>query len=363
MAEQQFDVFMCHNSRDKHAVIEISSRLQERGIKPWLDEWELRPGLSWQVALEEQIEQIKTAAVFVGSAGLGPWQEQEMRSFLSEFLERGCPVIPVLLHDVSKEPELPYFLKGKTWVDFRRQRPEPFSRLVWGITGTKPGSSTIKVEVGTTEPLVTTRIIEGADNFEDSYLARQASDCQALHSDGLPPPDGTFVPLLRDVFVPLELDLSASSPGYRATETLERRSADDKTHSFSIWEFLAKARTEKTFRQLAILAWGGYGKTTLMKHVAYRMGTKQPVHNVPQMIPFLLVLRKYREMLTQKDAPTLPRLIMEHHVPKLAGANESQQGSISWVEGVLREGRALVMFDGFDEVTKTQRTHHRKVAK
>ncbi|MEL6778912.1 MAG: toll/interleukin-1 receptor domain-containing protein [Cyanobacteria bacterium J06597_16] len=73
MAEQQFDVFMCHNGEDKPAVIRIARQLQDQGIEPWLDEWELRPGLDWQNALEAQIEQIKTAAVFVGNEGLGPW--------------------------------------------------------------------------------------------------------------------------------------------------------------------------------------------------------------------------------------------------------------------------------------------------
>jgi hypothetical protein len=42
MAEQQFDVFLCHNSEDKPAVIEIAQQLQQNGLKPWLDVWELR---------------------------------------------------------------------------------------------------------------------------------------------------------------------------------------------------------------------------------------------------------------------------------------------------------------------------------
>ena len=80
MADQRFDVFLCHNSEDKSAVIKIAEQLQAQGIKPWLDEWELRPGLDWQDALDGQIEQIQTAAVFVGNAGLGPWQQQEIKS-------------------------------------------------------------------------------------------------------------------------------------------------------------------------------------------------------------------------------------------------------------------------------------------
>jgi hypothetical protein len=55
-----FDVFLCHNSEDKSAVRAISEKLAERNIKPWLD--------------EEQIENIKSVAVFLGESGLGPCQ-------------------------------------------------------------------------------------------------------------------------------------------------------------------------------------------------------------------------------------------------------------------------------------------------
>ncbi len=133
-----FDVFLCHNSQDKPEVREIARQLQKQGLKPWLDEWELRPGLSWQELLEEQIKQIKSAAVFVGSSGFGPWQKREMRAFLSEFVDRGCPVIPVLLENAPQKPELPIFLKAMTWVDFRHSESNPMERLNWGITGVKP---------------------------------------------------------------------------------------------------------------------------------------------------------------------------------------------------------------------------------
>ena len=134
----EFDVFLCHNSQDKPEVKKIARQLQQEGLKPWLDEWELPPGSSWQELLEEQIEDIKTAAVFVGSSGFGPWQKREMRAFLSEFVDRGCPVIPVLLENAPQKPKLPIFLRAMTWVDFRRRESNPMKRLVWGVTGNKP---------------------------------------------------------------------------------------------------------------------------------------------------------------------------------------------------------------------------------
>lgn len=120
---QDFDVFLCHHGQDQPVIKQIGEQLKLRGIKPWLDEWELRPGLPWQQLLEQQIEQIKAVAVFVGKSGIGPWQQQELNAFLREFVSRGCPVIPVLLADAPQKPELSVFLKAMTWVDFRFQDP------------------------------------------------------------------------------------------------------------------------------------------------------------------------------------------------------------------------------------------------
>jgi hypothetical protein len=136
-AAGEFDVFLCHNWADKPAVKKIAQQLIAAGIVPWLDEWELPPGRPWQPLLEQQIAHIKSAAVFVGSAGIGPWQEQEINGFLRQFVRRANPVIPVLLETAPATPTLPLFLEAMTWVDFRLTDPDPLERLIWGITGTR----------------------------------------------------------------------------------------------------------------------------------------------------------------------------------------------------------------------------------
>lgn len=132
---REYDVFLCHNSRDKPAVRALAERLKEQGILPWLDEQDLRPGLPYTSAIEEQITQTKAAAVLVGKSGLGSWQDFEQSAFLREFINRKCPVIPVILPDCEETPKLPFFLSGMTWVDFRQTEPDPLDRLIFGITG------------------------------------------------------------------------------------------------------------------------------------------------------------------------------------------------------------------------------------
>lgn len=136
---KSFDVFLSYNSKSEPAVRELAEALRARGLKVWLDEWELVPGRPWQEALQEIIETTGSAAVLVGKDGLGPWHTAEMQACLSEFVDRGLPVIPVLLPGAPKMPKLPLFLKAFTGVDLRSGLSEEgLDRVQWGVTGTKP---------------------------------------------------------------------------------------------------------------------------------------------------------------------------------------------------------------------------------
>ena len=75
-----YNVFLCYHFKDRPLVEEIGRRLKERGILPWLDVWEVRPGVRWQKELRRTIKSVKAAAVFIGPGGAGPWQELEVES-------------------------------------------------------------------------------------------------------------------------------------------------------------------------------------------------------------------------------------------------------------------------------------------
>ncbi|MCB0289119.1 MAG: TIR domain-containing protein [Calditrichaeota bacterium] len=132
--ETPFDVFLCYNNKDRAAVIRIAKELKKLNIKLWLDEWNVPPGSRWIEELDKNIERVKTTAVFIGPDGIGPWQNMEIHAFLTEFVIRELPVIPVILPGGDKFPKLPLFLKGFKWVDFRESGQDSFRKLVWGIT-------------------------------------------------------------------------------------------------------------------------------------------------------------------------------------------------------------------------------------
>lgn len=135
----EFDVFLSHNSRDKAVVENIGEWLKGRGLHVWLDKWELRPGFTWQEGVEEGVRSSRAVAVFVGSDGLGAWQEPETRAFIATSRRKQVPIIPVLLPGCPDSPQLTLFVEAFTWVDLRQGLSDDcLAQLAWGITGEKP---------------------------------------------------------------------------------------------------------------------------------------------------------------------------------------------------------------------------------
>lgn len=135
-----FDVFLAHNTQDKQQVEKIAAALKQRGLNPWLDKEQIRPGQWVQDAIQKAIPEVKAAAICVGPRGLGRWQAVELRTFISQCVERGIPVIPVLLPGVDELPSELVFLKELLLVAFSNgpDDPEALQRLIWGITGAAP---------------------------------------------------------------------------------------------------------------------------------------------------------------------------------------------------------------------------------
>ncbi|NJL47357.1 MAG: NACHT domain-containing protein [Leptolyngbyaceae cyanobacterium SM2_5_2] len=202
----------------------------------------------------------------------------------------------------------------------------------------------------------TERVVTRATGFEDWYLQCQAWDCQSYRPEGVAQYEGIFSPLLEEVFVPLALDLSGTLPGFKPTaQELTAQDCEQLAES-NVWHFLGRAEQTRPFRQLVILAWGGYGKTTLLKHIAYIYGTQQHHrHQVRKRLPVLLVLRKYRDLLAQENPPDLPALITQYHIPSLPKEGRDMLVPPNWATDLLRRGDAVIMLDGFDEVAKAQR--------
>jgi hypothetical protein len=143
--KSKYDVFLSHNSKDKTAVEEIARELKKIGIRPWLDKWDLAGGDKIADALETAVKNINCAAIFFGPADKGKWHAMEIRAYLEPWAGGDARMIPVILPEAPKEPDLPIWLRQPLWVDMRDWKQEDssaFYRLVCGILSKPPGDST-----------------------------------------------------------------------------------------------------------------------------------------------------------------------------------------------------------------------------
>lgn len=144
MTDKTYAVFLSFNSEDREAVEQIARYLADKAkLRPWFDQWELIPGEPWVRNLERGLAASSTCAVFVGKSGEGPWQRREVEIALRHQVDNyEFRVIPVLLSDAPTQPELPMFLSGNMWVDFRKNGlddDDALWRLECGILGKAPG--------------------------------------------------------------------------------------------------------------------------------------------------------------------------------------------------------------------------------
>jgi WD40 repeat protein len=144
--QQHYHAFLSHNGADKPSVEQLGEELEKRGLYCWLDNWNLVPGDPWQPAIEEALGRCDSCVVFFGPHGLGPWHNEEMRLAIRRHVnahERQFRVLPVILPrgQRAKESDLPGFLQGTTWVEFRQSINDETAlhRLVCGIKGIPPG--------------------------------------------------------------------------------------------------------------------------------------------------------------------------------------------------------------------------------
>lgn len=177
---------------------------------------------------------------------------------------------------------------------------------------------------------------------EDRYLQCQSYECSEYTTEGW---KGTFTPDLAEVFVPLDL---MGTPMYG--KQMLRGKPEYLDEGLSIWKILTRLKKPNQGLRMAILSPGGYGKTTLLRHITHTYATKkQGRFSAPRLLPVLLYLRRYQETLIQNLDLDLSEFIEQHHIPKLP-EYETLKLPQQWAKTQLLKGKLLVMFDGFDEV-------------
>jgi hypothetical protein len=119
VGDRGVDVFISYNSKDHEVVVELAEALADRGLKPFLDRWDLEPGLRWRPELERVLASCGSVVVMLGPHGIGEVQQREVDVALRrQDKNPRFPVVPVLLPGGEAPGG---FLEQLTWVDIRHQ--------------------------------------------------------------------------------------------------------------------------------------------------------------------------------------------------------------------------------------------------
>lgn len=105
-AQRTLRVFLCHGSEDKDAIRSLYKRILETGMRPWLDEKDLSPGVEWEPAIRRAVKDSHVILVCLSrqSASKIGFVQKEIRYALDradEMPEGTVYVIPVRLEECA----------------------------------------------------------------------------------------------------------------------------------------------------------------------------------------------------------------------------------------------------------------------
>jgi hypothetical protein len=112
-------VFLSHSHRDESFARRLTADLRHAGHIVWLDEAEIQIGDSLTEKIREGIDTVDFVAAVLSTTSVdSEWVKRELDLASNRELdEKRVVILPILLHDV----ELPGFLKGKRYADFRKE--------------------------------------------------------------------------------------------------------------------------------------------------------------------------------------------------------------------------------------------------
>jgi hypothetical protein len=110
-------VFLSYSKSDKEFVRVLARDLEAAGVRVWFDEGQIQVGDSLVDKIGQAITEVDFLAVVLSQNSVrSEWVKREVEiSLTREFADRNVAVLPILKEDC----EVPPFLKGKAYADFR----------------------------------------------------------------------------------------------------------------------------------------------------------------------------------------------------------------------------------------------------
>ena len=127
-------VFISYSHQDKDFAENLAKQLVVQNVHVWIDRWELSVGDSIVQRIQDAVEGASALLVVLSEASVNSeWCQQELSAgILRELEEQRVIVLPVLKEDC----EIPLFVRGKLYADFRTNFDDGLRLVVESIAKT-----------------------------------------------------------------------------------------------------------------------------------------------------------------------------------------------------------------------------------
>lgn len=126
--EFEFDVFVSYSRKDEAVVLELAQRLQDEGVRVWLDQWKIQIGDSIPAKIEYGLKHSRLLLLCISAHALGAdWVTLESQSFrFRDPLNKERRMIPLRLDDAEIDGNLAQF----QYLDWRGKTAAAFAQLL-----------------------------------------------------------------------------------------------------------------------------------------------------------------------------------------------------------------------------------------
>jgi hypothetical protein len=110
----RIDVFISYSSKDKPTADAACAALEAAGVRCWIAPRDILPGQDWGAAIVDAIDDCRLVVlVFSADANESP----QIRNEVVRAVNRGVPIIPVRIDDITPTKALAYFMGSVHWLD------------------------------------------------------------------------------------------------------------------------------------------------------------------------------------------------------------------------------------------------------
>jgi hypothetical protein len=104
-------VFICYAREDQDFVLTLASRLKDREVPVWLDQWDILPGANYNKSIDAAIDDCVTFLLILSPDAV---ESVEVEGEWLRALNKKKPIVPVL----ARACEVPRQLLARHRVDF-----------------------------------------------------------------------------------------------------------------------------------------------------------------------------------------------------------------------------------------------------